>query len=150
VATGGGKLNLLYRIAQQRKGRTIMRGFSSSFPRGSAGVGLLMLRMAVGLQLLSESTCTGALPWWQAALVTIVGLALVLGVLTPVAGALAAAYQLLCLAHAGWPHAAPLLIAAITAIALVLMGPGAYSADARLFGRRRLVLPASAGDSDPF
>jgi uncharacterized membrane protein YphA (DoxX/SURF4 family) len=135
---------------QQRKGRTIMRGFSSSFPRGSAGFGLLMLRMAVGLQLLSESACTGPPAWWQAALVTLLGLALVLGALTPVAGALAALYQLLCLAHASWPHAAPLLIAAMTAIALVLMGPGAYSADARLFGRRRLVLPASATDSDRF
>lgn len=127
-----------------------MRGFSSSFPRGSAGAGLLMLRMAAGLQLLCESQCAGAPPWWQAALLAGVGLALVLGVLTPVAGVLAAAYQLLCMTHAGWAHAPPLLIAAMTAIALVLMGPGAYSADARLFGRRRLVLPASAADSDRF
>ena len=127
-----------------------MRGFSSSFPRGSAGFGLLMLRMAVGLQLLSESNCTGALPWWQAAVVTLVGLALVLGALTPVAAVSAALYQMLCLAHANWPHATPLLIAAMTAVALALMGPGAYSVDARLFGRRRLVLPASASDGDRF
>jgi hypothetical protein len=32
----------------------------------------------------------------------------------------------------------------------VLIGPGAYSADARLFGRRRLVLPASAEQNDRF
>jgi uncharacterized membrane protein YphA (DoxX/SURF4 family) len=125
-----------------------MRGFSSSFPRGSAGVGLVMLRLAVGLQLLSASACAGAPPWWQAALAALVGVLLALGALTPVAGVLATACQLLCLAHADWPHAAPPLIATVTALALALMGPGAYSVDARLFGRRRLVLPASADDGD--
>ena len=127
-----------------------MRGFSSGFPRGGAGLGLLMLRMAVGLQLFCASQRTDILPWWQATLVGIVGAALVLGVLTPLAGMLTAAYQILSLASAGWAHAAPLLIAAMTVIALVLIGPGAYSADARLFGRRRLVLPASATNSDRF
>ncbi len=127
-----------------------MRGFSSSFPRGSAGIGLLMLRLAVCMQLLSESNCGGAPPWWQATLVTVVALTLALGVLTPAAGALSAVFHVLCLSHASWAHAAPLMIAAMTAIALVLIGPGAYSADARLFGRRRLVLPASAEESDRF
>ena len=127
-----------------------MRGFSSSFPRGGAGVGLLTLRLVVCMQLLSESGCGGAPPWWQATLVTVLALALALGVLTPAAGVLSALFHVLCLAHASWAHAAPLLTAAMTAIALVLIGPGAYSADARLFGRRRLVLPASAEDSDRF
>ena len=127
-----------------------MRGFSSSFPRGGAGIGLLTLRLAVCIQLLSDSNCGGAPPWWQATLLTLVALALALGVLTPAAGALSALFHVLCLAHASWAQAAPPLIAAMTAIALVLIGPGAYSADARLFGRRRLVLPAPAEDSDRF
>lgn len=127
-----------------------MRGFSSSFPRGGAGFGLLVLRMAVALQLLVESGRTGAPTWWQVILVGVVALALMLGALTPAAGALSVAFQVLCLAHAGWADAAPPLIAIMTAIALVLIGPGAYSADARLFGRRRLVLPASAPDGDRF
>lgn len=127
-----------------------MRGFSSGFPRGGAGLGLLMLRVAIGLQLLYQSDCTAALPLWQAALVAIAGTALVLGALTPVAGALSASFQILCLVNTGWTHAAPLLIAAMTVIALALMGPGAYSVDARLFGRRRLVLPVSATHSDQF
>lgn len=127
-----------------------MRGFSSSFPRGGAGVGLVTLRLAVCLQLLSESHCGGTPPWWQATLLTVLALALAIGVLTPAAGALSALFHVLCLAHASWAQAAPLLIAAMTAIALVLIGPGAYSADARLFGRRRLVLPASAEQNDRF
>lgn len=127
-----------------------MRGFSSSFPRGGGGVGLLTLRLAVCMQLLSGSHCGGVPPWWQATLLTVIALALALGVLTPAAGALSALFHVLCLAHASWAEAAPLLIAAMTAIALVLTGPGAYSADARLFGRRRLVLPAPAEQNDRF
>lgn len=127
-----------------------MRGFSNSFPRGSVGFGLLTLRMAVGLQLLFESACAGAPAWWLAASMGLVALALILGVLTPAAGMLSVAFQMFCLARAGWADAAPPLIAIMTAVTLVLIGPGAYSADARLFGRRRLVLPASAKDADRF
>jgi hypothetical protein len=127
-----------------------MRGFSSSFPRGSAGVGLLMLRTAVGLQLLLNGHGIGAMPWWLALLVAVLGLALALGALTPVAGMLSALYQLYCLAHAGWAHAAAPLTAAVTALALVLLGPGAYAVDARLFGRRRLILPADSSDTKRF
>lgn len=42
------------------------------------------------------------------------------------------------------PPGAPLLLIivhALTAASLVLTGAGAYSADARLFGRRRVILP---------
>lgn len=125
-----------------------MRGFSSSFPRGSAGAGLLVLRAAVALQLLIEGGCGGAAPWWQAALELAVTLALALGVLTPVAALVSAGWQVACLMHADWPHAAALLSAAVTAIALTLLGAGAYSVDARLFGRRRLIVPATPMDSD--
>jgi len=125
-----------------------MRGFSSSFPRGSAGVGLLLLRAAVGLQLLTEGGCGGPAPWWLAGTAWLLLAALTLGVLTPVAALAVGAWQIACLGHADWPHAATLTIAAVTAFALVLLGAGAYSLDARLFGRRRLVVPASAMDSD--
>ena len=135
-----------------------MRGFSTSFPRGGAGVGLLLLRLAVALQLLSETLFTEMAPWWQAllpaglaALLTVLlTVLLVLGMLTPVAGAFASLSQLLCLAHAGWSQASPCIVGAFTAAALVLLGPGAYAADARLFGRRRLVLPASPADHNRF
>jgi uncharacterized membrane protein YphA (DoxX/SURF4 family) len=125
-----------------------MRGFNSSFPRGSAGVGLLMLRGAVGLQLLVESGCSGATPWWLALTDLALILALATGVLTPVAALLSAGYQLTCLGHADWPHVAALLIAAVTAMALALLGAGAYSVDARIFGRRRLIVPAAPMDTD--
>ncbi|MEV4779456.1 hypothetical protein [Burkholderia sp. LMU1-1-1.1] len=136
-----------------------MRGFSTSFPRGGAGVGLLLLRLAVALQLLSETLLTEMAPWWwqamlpaslAALLAVLLTALLVLGMLTPVAGAFASLSQLFCLAHAGWAQASPCIVGAFTAAALVLLGPGAYAADARLFGRRRLVLPASPSDHNRF
>lgn len=138
-----------------------MRGFSSSFPNGGAGAGLLLLRLAVALQLLTETLCAEAAPWWSAmlpaavawlplALAIALAVALVLGVLTPVAGAVGALWELFCLGQSDWAHAPPCIVGVLTATALVLLGPGAYALDARLFGRRRLVLPASPADHNRF
>ncbi|WP_161007817.1 hypothetical protein [Duganella flavida] len=99
------------------------------------------MRIAVSLQLLIESGCGGIAPWWLVLLELAVVLALAFGVLTPVAALASAGFQVTCLLHADWPHAASLMTATVTAIALVLLGAGAYSLDARLFGRRRLVVP---------
>ncbi|MYM66783.1 hypothetical protein GTP45_08075 [Pseudoduganella sp. FT55W] len=107
-----------------------------------------MLRAAVSLQLLIESGCGGVTPWWLAMLELALVLALAVGVVTPVAALFSGGFQVACLVHADWPHAATLMIATVTAIALVLTGAGAYSVDARLFGRRRLVVPPDPMDSD--
>src|SRR5471030_775667 len=103
-----------------------MQGFSSSFPRGGAGAGLLLLRLAVALQLLFEASAITATPWWQWTLIAVLAGLLMLGMLTPVAGALCAMYQLLCLTNDSWSQAPLPLIAAVTATALMLMGPGAF------------------------
>ncbi|WP_373987623.1 hypothetical protein [Duganella sp. BuS-21] len=95
-----------------------------------------------------ESGCGGVTPWWLAVLVALLVLALITGTLTPVASLAGAAFQVACLVHADWPHAALLMIATVTAIALALLDAGAYSVDARLFGRRRLIVPSNPIDSD--
>ncbi|HEX5343253.1 MAG TPA: hypothetical protein VFX55_12220 [Duganella sp.] len=100
------------------------------------------------LQLMIESGCGGVTPWWLVLLEAALELALAVGALTPVAALLSTGFYAACLAHADWPHAATLMIAAMTAIALVLLGAGAYSVDARLFGRRRLVVPPDPLDSN--
>ena len=53
--------------------------------------------------------------------------------MTPIAGTLAVATALAA--------AAPLLEVAVVAAALILLGPGAFSIDARLFGRREITIP---------
>lgn len=121
-----------------------MQGFSSSFPRGSAGIGLLVLRAAVATQLLLASGDTG----WLMALALALALVLVLGMLTPVAALLATVFEATCLLHANVPHATGLVTAAATALSLALQGAGGYSVDARWFGRRRLIVPAPPLDSD--
>ena len=113
-----------------------MRGFSSGFPRGSAGAGLLLLRFCLAAQLLCQGAGTSA--WWQTTLATALALLLAAGLLTPVTAALCALWHLLCLTQAGSVQAQ--LIAAATAAALMLAGPGAYAADARLFGRRTILM----------
>lgn len=118
-----------------------MHGFSSSFPHGGPGLGLLLLRLTVAMQLLTGACAAAPLPWWQLALFILLVLLLTLGMLTPVAAAVSVLYQLICLSQAALHEAPALATAILTAIALVLLGPGAYAADARLFGRRRVLLP---------
>jgi hypothetical protein len=122
-----------------------MRGFSSGFPRRGAGVGLLVLRTAVGLQLLLETGAAGP-AWWLRMLLVALALLLLLGALTPLAGAAAALHQLVSMVDAA--QTPQLALAAMTALAVVLLGPGAYALDARLFGRRRLVLSAGPAAVD--
>lgn len=91
------------------------------------------------------------LPRWSAAiLATIIGLALLAGLFTPIAGALAAtgnlAFGLWSLANGGVAEPSRLMnFACLTVISLSLLflGPGAFSLDARLFGRREIIIPES-------
>jgi hypothetical protein len=70
-----------------------------------------------------------------AAIVLLLGV----GILTPVACAIGGLIQAYCVAHStgveGWQAACTLMVF----VALGLLGPGAFSIDARLFGRRLIV-----------
>jgi len=67
----------------------------------------------------------------------ILGIMLVLGIWTPMAGVLIGVIEVwIILAHTGTPGTA-LLLAAFGAT-LAMIGPGAFSIDARLFGRKHL------------
>jgi hypothetical protein len=109
--------------------------FFSSFPSGRAGVGLLLLRVAVGASVLVRARNWQVAPAWQTiaagSLALLVALLLLVGFLTPVAGSLGVAVGLVSFAATG------LCLSAIAA-AIVLLGPGAYSVDSRLFGRREI------------
>jgi uncharacterized membrane protein YphA (DoxX/SURF4 family) len=107
------------------------------YPAGTLGIGLLLLRLAVaGLALLGALLATGAPLWSAAAVVIAVNLSIGIAVRASASIGLVAAF---CA-----PADTPLMLLfvhAVTAASLVLTGAGAYSADAKFFGRRRLVLP---------
>ena len=107
---------------------------------------------AVATGLLSVRVTPASLLAWLIGLALIgAGAALTIGFLTPIAGV---AVGLIFLgAASGWfSPVAPtlpeikltLLAAMIISAALVLIGPGAFSLDSYLFGRREIIIPSSS------
>jgi putative oxidoreductase len=117
----------------------IMQRLYSVFPNSLPGAGLLLLRLCYGLLLLTHSAILSGIttsPEGLAQLVAAFAGALVLvGLATPFAAALGGAL-LLCLTASMESHIALTTIG----VSLALLGPGAWSIDARLYGRRRIDL----------
>jgi putative oxidoreductase len=123
-----------------------MQRLFSTFADGWPGAGLLLLRLVAGATLIhSGIVCssqgsplvTGALQIFG----VLSGLILMIGFFTPVVGALAAIEQVWIGAsqistHLGDPRSA--IAQASLAASLAMIGPGAWSIDARRFGRRRI------------
>jgi putative oxidoreductase len=122
-----------------------MRRLFFTFTRGLPGVGLLILRLVIGIRLAFDGIkeLQGGPSIETAALHVLVvgaGILLLVGLWTPVAGTLVALVELWkAFSRYGdpWMH---ILLAALGA-ALALIGPGAWSVDARLFGWKRIDIP---------
>jgi uncharacterized membrane protein YphA (DoxX/SURF4 family) len=127
----------------------MMRRVYSSFPSGLPGIGLLVLRLALGTVGAIESGLLlkhdGRLLTDAAGMVSgAAAVLLVTGLMTPVAVVLlalntAALWLAGDTAASRVDHSMALLRVG-SSVAAVLLGPGAYSADARLFGRREVVI----------
>ena len=119
-----------------------MRRLFSNFARGWPGVGLLFLRVVAGIAVASHAFLrlgTG-LPVKSATVEVFaiaVGLSLVAGLWTPIAGVLLmflAVWDWLTQSGNSWAN----VLLATIGVALTLIGPGAFSVDARRFGWKRI------------
>jgi uncharacterized membrane protein YphA (DoxX/SURF4 family) len=126
----------------------------STFPDGLPGGGLLLLRAALGIALMVQGAAY-IVDWHLLGFVTLAvalligasGGLLLAGYLTPLASILAG---LFCLGSGFSWFQAPALelfdakltaaFATVISAALLCMGPGAFSVDARLFGRREIII----------
>jgi putative oxidoreductase len=122
-----------------------VRRLFSTFAHGAPGLGLLLLRVVTGIALLSKAAMavrSGPLlgPTILYVLTAAVGLLLLAGLWTPIAGTLLA---ILASWAASLHPTDPLswILLATLGAALALLGPGGWSADARLFGWKRVELP---------
>ena len=112
------------------------------FPEGWPGAGLLVLRLAAAIPLIfgGAPEFRGLPQSWlhPAQFVAIgVGVLLLAGLWTPIVGALQAIIELWIIFSSGDTVVVHLLLAAL-GVSLVMLGPGAWSVDARLFGRKRI------------
>jgi putative oxidoreductase len=111
----------------------------STFANGWPGVGLLIQRLFTGIALLHsgivqlKTPTTGLMmPEVSGA---ILGLFILAGLWTPLAGGLVAAVEL-WIVVAGGANIWMSLTLAVFGATLAVIGPGAWSIDARLFGRK--------------
>jgi hypothetical protein len=118
---------------------TLLQRLFSTFPDGWPGAGLLLLRVGAATPLIYFGIAGTAVSLVAAA----GGLLLLLGLWTPVAGTVVAMDELWIAFSAPvaqlsdqWLH----ILLAVLAAAVAMLGPGAWSVDARLFGRKRFEL----------
>jgi uncharacterized membrane protein YphA (DoxX/SURF4 family) len=156
----------LGRLWDAREGMALLQRLFSTFPHGRPGMGLLLLRAAIGITGVVEGVLclptvsgvsTSSYGQWLFCFVLILGgAALVIGCLAPVAAL--ATGTCFFLTSLGWVpepvgglHEARLagLRIVVAAVSLALLGPGAFSLDAYLFGRREIVIPPSVPRPQP-
>ena len=108
----------------------------------NAGLALLLLRGSVAVALLIEDQSRRhALFDWMQGAALLISAALAVGCLTPIAAVLAMVFHGLIWLAAGIDSIAVAGVLSLDALALALLGPGAYSVDSWRFGRRLLDLP---------
>ena len=119
-----------------------MQRLFSVFPDAWPGCGLVLLRLAAGVSLLSGTFFDAPQPPSSALLRIaegIVGALLVVGLWTPAAAIGLVLIHLWCAASVASAGGIA-VINIFLGLSLAMLGPGAWSVDARLYGRKRIEL----------
>jgi uncharacterized membrane protein YphA (DoxX/SURF4 family) len=116
----------------------------STFPEGWPGTGLVFLRAATTIPLVQfiagSQRATLPVSVIFQFLAAICSVLLTIGLWTPVAGLFMAISEMSLLLFPSASTSMHIVLAALGA-ALAMIGPGAWSVDARLFGRKRIRIP---------
>jgi len=116
------------------------------FPAGWAGAALVLLRVSVCATLIADGAacCGSGAPSWLLNGVLVPVFFVLVGLFTPYVCFVCCLFQLSVFFFSGAFHPFHLLISALNAAVLAVLGPGAYSIDARIFGRRIVTLDPSS------
>jgi uncharacterized membrane protein YphA (DoxX/SURF4 family) len=112
------------------------------FPNGWPGRGLLLLRLGAGIVLTHDGVAKMLMaPVWHGiiwqSLAIVGGVLLLIGFFTPMAGVLVVIVELwTALSRAD--NLRICIVLAVVGAALAMLGPGSWSVDAWLFGRKRI------------
>jgi uncharacterized membrane protein YphA (DoxX/SURF4 family) len=137
--------------------RGLLQRLFSIFPGSWPGFGLFILRFALATFLFAQGSFYLA-SWSESGWVMrslgisglLVGGQLLIGYLTPLASAAATSITILCMLCSGRPFPDAFseklnaVIEILTCLAMLCLGPGAFSIDSRLFGRREIVFRNTA------
>ena len=126
-------------------GTEFLQRLFSTFADGYPGGGILLLRMLTGFVLICHGIAAMSgephtAPFVLQMIGAAAGLLILGGLWTPVVGLLGGSVEV-WIAFTGPGTQSSAIMLAVLSVSLAMIGPGAWSLDARLYGRKQLLPP---------